>query len=194
LIHGSAFKAGDLYTIRKGELVFDNLRERLMISDKEMIKIRERDEGGCIHYDAVSRDCRVYENRPSQCAALKCWDRSEFDEVFSGAKLVRDDLVKDPVLEGMIREHEKRCGYEAIDGLVRQIEFEGERAVADILTRLRFDFQIRPFVAEKLKIDPDHMDLYFGRPLIHTIKMFGLEVRKEPDGSFLLTTTESKTG
>lgn len=167
--------------------MFNNIAEQLQINDIEMIKIREGEGGGCTYFDRVAGGCRIYARRPLECAALKCWDRSEFDRVFRGAKLERKDLVEDPVLQGLIREHEKRCGYGELDRLVREIESGGKRVVEDILTRLRFDFQLRPFVSEKLNLDPHHMDLYFGRPLIRTIEMFGLEVRPETDGSFLLT-------
>ena len=47
--------------------------------------------------------------------------------------------------------------------------------------------QIRPFISKKLDMDPNTMDLYFGRPLIKTISMFGLQVELKPDGTFFLT-------
>jgi len=187
LVITGAINPRNLYTIRRGEMVFNNIEEKMQINDTEMIKVREKDEGECIYYDESAKGCGIYEHRPSQCAALKCWDRSEFDKVFSGSKLERKDIIDTPVLWGLIQEHEKRCGYEAIDRLVRRIESEGGEAVEDILARLRFDFELRPFISKKLNITPDNMDLYFGRALIHTIKMFGLEVRKEPDDSFFLT-------
>jgi Fe-S-cluster containining protein len=187
LVISGAINPHYLYTIRRGEMVFNNLEEKTQITDSEMIKVRERDEGGCIYYDELVKGCSIYEHRPSQCAALKCWDRSDFDKVFSSKKLERRDIIDSPVLRGLIEEHEKRCGYDVLDRLVKRIESKGEEAVEDIMARLRFDFELRPFISEKLKISPDHMDLYFGRALIYTIRMFGLEVRRERDGSFFLT-------
>jgi hypothetical protein len=46
---------------------------------------------------------------------------------------------------------------------------------------------VRNFTVKKLGIDSGEMDFYFGRPLTETITMFGLEVVREPDGSFFLT-------
>jgi hypothetical protein len=40
---------------------------------------------------------------------------------------------------------------------------------------------MRPFIAEKLRIDLEVMDFLFGRPLAKTIHMFGLRV--EQDGN-----------
>ena len=187
LIISGAINPRYLYTIRRGEMVFNNLEEEMQISETEMIKVREKDQGGCVFYDESANSCRIYEHRPSQCRALKCWDRSEFDKVFSSSKLARKDIVHTPVLWGLIQEHEKRCAYETIDRLVRQVETRGDEAVDDIMARMRFDFELRPFTAKKLTISSDNMDLYFGRALIRTIRMFGLKVKREQDGSFFLT-------
>ncbi|MBW1701584.1 MAG: hypothetical protein JRJ50_05575 [Deltaproteobacteria bacterium] len=67
------------------------------------------------------------------------------------------------------------------------IEKEGEKAVERILELLRFDHHIRTFTTKKLGIDSGETDFYFGRPVTQTITMFGLQVVREPDGSFFLT-------
>lgn len=179
-----------LYTIRKGELVRDNVHEDLVVNKRELIKIRERErgKGGCIFYDDLGRACTIYENRPAQCSALKCWDTRDFVRIFKGPKLKRKDVVKDKVLLEMMAEHERRCGYAILEKQVKRIELDGEEAVEKILHMLKFDFQLRPFISEKLGLHASEMDFYFGRPLTETIAMFGLQVIREPDGSFLLTT------
>jgi Fe-S-cluster containining protein len=183
----------DLYTIRKGELVRDNLTYRLVVTDRELIKIKELDGdgGGCIFYDEVGKSCTIYQHRPVQCAALKCWDTEELIKVHMGPKLTREDLVGHKILLGMIEAHEKRCGYLTLEEHVKKIESEGEKSVEKILDILKFDYQLRPFISERLGLNADEMDFFFGRPLIETIIMFGLKVTREPDGSFLLTTIES---
>lgn len=183
----------DLYTIRKGELVTDNINEGLVVTERELVKVRERKEesGGCIFYDDPGKACTIYEQRPLQCAALKCWDTREFREVFQGPKLMRKQAIEDQVLMGLIEEHEMRCGYALLEKLVGEIESEGEEAVEQILDLLKFDYHLRPFVAEKLALNPEEMDFFFGRPLTETITMFGLQVVQAPDGSFFLTTIKS---
>ena len=89
-----------------------------------------------------------------------------------------------------MEEHEKRCGYKLLENLIKKIETEGHKAVEEILDILRFDYDLRPFISEKFSLDPQEMDLYFGRPLITTIVMYGLEVRQEANGGFLLTKKE----
>ena len=190
LIKNNFIKKGDLYTIRKGEIVHDNINDRLQTSPEELIKIRERgnEKGGCIFYDDEEKACTIYEKRPTQCSALKCWDTREFMRVYRAPKPKREDIIEDRVLLGMIQEHETRCNYSVIEKFVKQIKDEGETALAKILELLRFDYHLRPFVCEKLGLKLEEMDLFFGRPLVQTITMFGLKVIREPDGTFLLTT------
>ena len=189
-LKGNFIRKEHIYTIRKGEIVHDIINNRLQASAIELIKIRERDneKGGCIFYDDEGKACTIYEKRPSQCSALKCWDTREFMKIHRGPRPGREDIIEDRVLLGMIQEHETRCSYLTIEQFVTQIKDEGERAVERILDLLKFDYQLRPFVSEKLGYRLEEMDLFFGRPLVQTITMFGLKVIREPDGTFFLTT------
>jgi hypothetical protein len=89
---------------------------------------------------------------------------------------------------GIFQAHEARCSYSAIEKYVTQIIDEGERAVDKILDLLKFDYNLRPFVSEKLGFKLEEMDLFFGRPLVQTITMFGLKVIHSPNDTFFLTT------
>ena len=186
---GGSIRPDHLYTIRKGELVRDNVRGGIAPADQEMIKLRDK-KGGCVFYTAEEMACSVYENRPAQCASLKCWDTAEFLELYRSPKLQRQDVIENGVLLGLIEEQEKRCSYAALSDYVRRISDEGEKAVEKILDLLKFDFHLRPFLAEKLGLRVEEMDFFFGRPLTETIVTFGLKVEKQPEGGFLLTRIE----
>ena len=178
-----------LYTIRKGELVSDNIHDALKFSDQELIKLRERETGkGCILYDGAKKACTIYDERPSQCRAFACWDDGEFNAVFSQAKANREDIIRDPNLLRLITAHEKTCDYQVISDYVKQIRQEGDAAIMEVLKILQYDQKIRLLTKGKLGIDTLEMDLLYGRPLTKTIFMFGLKVMPEADGSFLLTT------
>jgi Fe-S-cluster containining protein len=193
LIKQKFIRRKDLFTIRKGEFVRDNVNENLVATEVELIKMRERkgEVGGCIFYDDPNKACTIYEHRPVQCSAFKCWDTEDFERVYSGPKLTRREVVRGEVLLEMLEEHERRCSYSVLEKCVKQIESEGKKAVEKILDLLRFDFHLRPFISEKLDLNWEEMDFFFGRPLSETITMFGLKVVREPDGSFLLTTKSS---
>jgi hypothetical protein len=151
-----------------------------------MIKVREKN-GSCVFYTAVEKACTIYQDRPAQCAALKCWDTAEFMEIYQSPKLQRRDVIEDGVLLGLIEEHEKRCSYTGLHAHVCRIPEEGDKAVERILELLKFDFHLRPFLSQKLELRMEEMDFFFGRPLTETIVMFGLKVERQEDGGFLLT-------
>jgi len=194
LVYESVINKSDLYTVRVGELVRDNIRDELKVTDTELIKVREKEAGGgCIFYDDAEKACNIYGNRPAQCKALACWDESEFMRVYAKPKAGRKEIIHDPTLLHLIEEHEKRCAYAQLEGCVKRIERDGETAVEKILEILKFDHNIRLLIPEKLGVDSDEMDLILGRPLTKTIAMFGLKVVREPDGSFFLTVLESSS-
>ncbi|MCP4575824.1 MAG: YkgJ family cysteine cluster protein [Deltaproteobacteria bacterium] len=178
-----------LYTIRKGELVRDNIDDALTFTEEEMIKLKGPETGkGCFLYDDAKKACGIYAHRPSQCRAFACWDDTEFKVVFSGPKASRKDMIRDPNVLRLIAAHEKTCDYQVISDYVKQIQQEGDAAVAKILKILEYDRQIRLLTRDKLSIDPLELNLLYGRPLTDTIHMFGLKVKRDADGAFLLTT------
>ncbi|MBW1771841.1 MAG: YkgJ family cysteine cluster protein [Deltaproteobacteria bacterium] len=187
LVKKGLVKRNHLYTIRKGEAVHDNVKGCVVNARIEMIKVREGEEGGCIFFEENGCACAIYENRPVQCSALQCWDTRDFLEVYEGPKLDRHSAVDNEILMGLIEGHEKRCAYETLEGQIRKIPAEGDKAIEEVLRMLQFDFELRPMVVEKLGLLPEEVDFFFGRPLVDTIGMFGLKVVREPDGSFLLT-------
>lgn len=179
-----------LLTIRQGEGVTDNIHEDLSAADREMIKLKEKNGvgGGCVFFRDHDKACSIYDRRPVQCRALQCWDTRDLLKVYERPKLQRQDIMEDRILSGIIEEHEKRCSYALLEDLIKKIPSQGELALEALLDLLRFDYELRPFVSQKLGINPAEMDFYFGRPLIQTIAMFGLRVIREADGGFLLTT------
>jgi Fe-S-cluster containining protein len=181
-------RRSDLYTLRRGELVYDNIQGGLKTAYREIIKVREKKKGGgCIFYDEPGKRCTIYEHRPIQCAAMTCWNEREFMRVYGEPKAERRDIIHDSDLLRLMEAHEEKCGYARLEGDVRDIETSGEKAVDKILAVLKFDHDIRVLAPKKLHVDADELDLIFGRPLTETIAMFGLKVVREPDGSFFLT-------
>ena len=178
-----------LYTIRRGELVRDNIHNALAFSHQELIKLRDQGTGkGCILYDGAENACTIYDERPSQCRAFACWDDAEFKAIFAGPKAGRKDIIQDKNLLRLISEHEKTCDYKVISAYVQQIQQQGETAVKKVLSILEYDQNIRRLTHEKLGIDLLEMNLLYGRPLTETISMFGLKITQEADGAYLLTT------
>ncbi|MDY6989084.1 MAG: YkgJ family cysteine cluster protein [Thermodesulfobacteriota bacterium] len=186
-------KTDHLYTLRKGEIVRD-IDDTLKVLEGEIIKIKGQDEGcwTCMFYNEQQKACKIYEDRPIECKALKCWDLRELKEAMASPHLQRRHLInpRNGILR-IIGAHEQRCAYETLESALRELKGpDSPKAVEMILDLLRYDQYMRPLLTKKLKVPPRDMDFYFGRPLRTTIKMFGLSVKQQGD-SFVLMPTES---
>jgi Fe-S-cluster containining protein len=168
-----------LYTIRKGEWVYDNVRQCLEPASSDIIKIKEKNESWtCIFFDETQKACAIYENRPLECRALKCWDTQELEDLYAKRRLTREDLISE--IEGLwslVKDHHQRCDYEIIHKLVNAIKAQPN----DVQVRLKlaeiikFDTEIRKLVLSTAGLEPEMLDFLFGRPLTRTIKKMGLK-------------------
>ncbi len=177
-----------VYTLRKGEVV-RNVNDTLMVLEQEMVKIKGEGEAwSCMFYDDDVKTCRIYPDRPVECRALKCWDPQDLRDVMARPYLQRTDLVNadDGILK-IIGEHEQRCAYEHLESAIKGLNQPGpDEAVEKILDLLQYDYYMRPILTEKLNVDPNAMDFFFGRPLTITIRMFGLCVKQEGEDFILV--------
>ncbi len=193
LIKNKTLTYADLYTIRKGELVYNNIEDELITIDIELIKIKEK-EGSrvCFYLKEETNECTIYENRPVQCRAFECWNTDKLLEAFAEEKISREPLVEgDKTIRQIVEEHDEKCSYLILKELFARIQ-KGDDLVASVLDILRYDTQIRPFLREKLGIPEDFMPLLLGRPLVDTIIMFGYVVEHDEDGNYILKAIEKK--
>jgi Fe-S-cluster containining protein len=189
LFETGILKRSHVYTLRKGEMVYNNIKETMFVLPKEIIKIKGRDkEWTCMLYDDEQKACTIYEHRPIECRLLKCWDTRELKGIFMKRLLQRRHLIapQDGMLE-IIAAHEKRCSYAALSELVEKLKGpDSENAMERILDILRYDCYFRPFITERLNISLADTDFLFGRPLNTTIHMFGLRVKQDGKTFWLL--------
>ncbi len=181
-----------LYTVRTGEPVRNNIDGKLEQTQQEIVKVREKPGGtACFFYNEDQKACTIYDHRPIQCAAQACRDETEFLRVYAEPKATRQDIIRDENLLRLVSEHEKRCAYTTLDQWIRRIEIDGRQAVEKVLALLKFDHDLRMMAPEKLEMFPEELDFVFGRPLTNIISLFGLELRKEENGSYFLTLSDS---
>jgi Fe-S-cluster containining protein len=189
LIEKGIILSKDLYTIRKGELARDNVTGCLISVKSDIIKIKGRGKvWTCTFYDEAQQVCIVYDNRPVECRALKCWDTREIEQIYNKDRLTRKDVLEG--IEGVwdiIQAHQKRCDYQALGLLTARLKNSDDRreALGGINEMLRYDKEIRGLVSEKGGLDPEMTDFLFGRSLMETLVMFKLKV-EEVDGRFKL--------
>lgn len=175
-------------TVREGEMALFNRTGNVEPTRNEMIKIREFPETTtCIFYEQKDKKCSIYQWRPEQCRLQQCWDPNRSEEQ-SSAALNRGDILKtvNPLWEIILR-HENRCSHGELERSVARLGATRGETVGDVLAILAFDHHVREFVQEKLSLEPETMEFFFGKELRESIGKYGLVVEESSDGSFLLT-------
>ena len=188
LIDTGAIPSRCLFTIRKGELAYDNVRGCLLPVDSDVIKIKGKADGwSCVFFDEPGKRCTIYDNRPRECRALKCWDTSELEKIYAGRRLTREDLLaKVEGLWDLIQDHQRRCDYEKIIKLIDDLNGPaGERARKELLEIIQFDAEIRKLVVKQGAMDPEMLDFLFGRPLTRTLTDYGIKIRQDGERTII---------
>jgi Fe-S-cluster containining protein len=179
LIEKGVIHSKYLYTLRKGEMAYDNIRHCLEPVSSDIIKIKgKNDSWTCIFFDEAQNACTIYENRPIECRALKCWDTAQLEDLYAKKRLKRKDLIAD--IEGLwdlIQDHQERCNYETIQNLVSAINgHDGDNARQKLAEIIQFDIEIRKLVVSQGDLDARMLDFLFGRSLKQTLNNYGLTV------------------
>ncbi|MBW2054328.1 MAG: YkgJ family cysteine cluster protein [Deltaproteobacteria bacterium] len=181
-----------LYTIREHELCYDNVKDSILPAASDIIKIKaQKDSLACIFFNERENECTVYDNRPLECRALKCWDTREIEKIYSKNRLTRKDLLSNVEgLWGLVEDHQKRCSYEALTLFIDILKKEKkDGALKDILDIIEYDAQIRELVVQKGGLDPEMTDFIFGRPITETIRIYGFKIKKQGDNYHLIPIT-----
>ncbi len=171
----------DLYTIRKGETVYDNVTGRLINTPREIIKLKSVENSSvCIYYDAGQKACRIYDIRPLECRLMACWDTEALAAAYGTDRLDRESIFGNlDWLMDLIRTHEEKCGYERIEALAEKRRLKEAGASEEIMEAVGYDAEMRRVVQEKAGMGAGMMDLIFGRPLSQTIPVqFGIKLVK----------------
>ena len=195
LIDNGVIHSKYLYTLRRGELAFDNVNGCLMPVDSDIIKIKGKNNSWtCVFFDESENSCRIYHDRPMECRTLKCWDTRELEAMYAEKRLTRKELISDIAgLWDLIHDHDARCDYETIRRLARTLTCgENKQARRRLIEIIQFDREIRKLVVSKGGLDAEMLDFLFGRPLIKTIENYGVRVRLSANKIGLVAIRQSK--
>ena len=190
----------DLVTFRAGELVRDTSTENVVPLPEEIVKIAapagaRRDDWTC-RFLMENNRCFIHEKSPAECKALFCDDPKALLGMHGKERLNRKailELLHAPQwLIDTVEAHEARCGYDALIELASRLE-EQEEARKALVEVVEYDRAFRELVAEKGNVSKEMLDFLFGRPLMHTVIMFGIDARANADGSITLVQTTKAT-
>jgi Fe-S-cluster containining protein len=181
----------DVFTIRKGEIVFDGRAEKSLATETERIKIRETPgERTCVFYQKGNRECSIYDDRPEQCRLQECWN-PDFADSSRKSPLTRRELFESTGdLWKIIERHDERCSHEDFSREIARLGATKGQTVENLLELLSFDHHVRDFTVEKLGFAPETVDRFFGRPLKDSLEHYGLTVEEQTDGTFILKPLE----
>lgn len=157
LIESGRISRSDLVTYRAGEPVRDQVRGELAQLDHEIVKVRSAGPGWtCVFFDETLTSCAIYEIRPAECRALKCWDTSDLEAMYEAERLSRFDVVSGGAAE-IAREHEARCpAARALEPAV-----SGGKELEEML---RYDEALRETLIQR-GASMEELDFLLGRPL-----------------------------
>jgi len=179
LVQSGKLPLKDLYTIRKGEMARDNVKGTLAPVAAELIKIKGAGQAWtCCYYDAESKGCSIYANRPLECRVLNCRDTAAIEALYDQGRLTRKDLLDSvPELWDLVEVHEQKCNYHDLANLAAHLQEEHDKSAADSLVKMvSYDAHLRALIIEKGRPEPALLDFLFGRPVSDTLPGFGLKI------------------
>ena len=200
LLEEGIIQLQDLVTFRAGELVRDTSNNGVVPLPAEIVKIAapagsRRDDWTCRFLMEDNR-CFIHEKSPAECKALFCDDPKALLGMHGKERLDRKailELLSAPQwLVDAVEAHEARCSYASLIELASRLE-EKEEARKELVEVVEYDRAFRELVAEKGKVSTEMLDFLFGRPLMYTVIMFGIDARANADGSITLVQTTKAT-
>jgi Fe-S-cluster containining protein len=184
-----------LSTIREGEPAYNNVKSRLAVSPKDIVKIKNRHgSASCFFYEEKESRCRIYANRPVECSILKCWDTQGLYALYEQNRISRHDIIGNiPGLWDLVADHQDRCNYEDVLNFVSNLKSSGKNDRAQekrVIYMLQYDLEIRKRVIEKMDINPEMIYFLFGRPIIDVLCALGMNMQRK-DGKIVFSTIPS---
>ncbi|MFW6178919.1 MAG: YkgJ family cysteine cluster protein [Desulfohalobiaceae bacterium] len=174
-----------LLTLRAGELVLDNVQQRVQSLEQEMVRLQTKPESkACIFYQPLRQSCTIHGRHPLECRAQKCWDVSEVYQAYQEPRLGRLDLVpRESALGQIIQEHEARCSYLRVRELAMQIlAASGKAQERELAEILELDQAMRNYLQQKAGVGNAQLWFIFGRSPQDTLPGLGLQVRSGQGG------------
>ncbi len=184
-----------LYTIRKGEPSYDNIKGCLVPAASDIIKLKgKKDSLTCIFLDENENRCKMYDNRPQECRVLKCWDTREIERIYCRSRLIRKDLIANVKgLWELIEDHQTRCSYGQLKRFLDMLNGEErDAALNGILSIINYDSRIRDLAVQKGGLDSEMTDFLFGRPMTETIRMYNFKIQQDGNKYRLVPTRQTK--
>ncbi|HFQ81267.1 MAG TPA: YkgJ family cysteine cluster protein [Desulfobacterales bacterium] len=156
-----------LITIREQEPVFSPLSADIEPAPRELIKLSGiNGTWTCLFFKEKNQTCGIYQNRPLECRALKCWDTGELERIIYRHTLSRRDIIApDKPIWPLLEWHNEHCQYGKLAALTLQ-ESDVESRIAIIIND---DLSIRQRALTMFNLNLAEELFYFGRPMFKAL-------------------------
>lgn len=189
LFEENILQVQDVVTIRAGELVRDDMKNRLVPLPAELVKVapakNARPDDWTCRFLTSNNRCFLHGKHPAECRAFYCKDPEALMQLSSEPRLEREkicELIKAPAYWAeLIKTHEEAVKYEELGPWALKID-EDEEARRKFIEKVEFDRSFRELVVEKKAAPEEALPFLFGRPLLQTMVMFKLAARPGENG------------
>jgi len=184
LVRGGQLPLDNLITIRRGELAYSPLSDRVEPVLAELVKIRGTgQEWCCCYYEPVSKGCSIYESRPMACGVLKCWQPDETLALVGQDLLSRLDILGEGnPLRPLVLEYERLCPCPDLREVEKSLADQDENALRSLEMQVNTDIAFRDRVVQELNLPLARELFLFGRPLFQLLQAFGVGVSESSQG------------
>lgn len=178
-----------LITIRKGEVAFTPVTEKLEPVKNEIIKIAGNGRTWeCLFYDKNHSSCSIYSYRPLECRLLECRDTKKLISVIGKNMLKRADIIasKNPILK-LVKRHENECSIKKAEDLISKLPGANNKSkvLEKLIGLVRRDLEIRRNAVSEFNLSLGAELFYFGRPLFKHLNTLGISIHKTLSSAFL---------
>lgn len=168
LVEGGHLERTDLYTLRTGEKVSSRRRGRTFALERDLVKVRAREGGGCRYLEG-SR-CVVHAHRPLECRHLECWSGRNAGDLEDRPRLDRRTLyASDETALRLIEEYDVKVPAPRLRTLL-------EAADPEAIALIDLDHRLRAGIAARHGYRTEEQPLLLGRPALEVARAHGLEV------------------
>lgn len=174
-----------LVTFRQGEMVYDNVQDKVQPLDQELVRIRSRPGSTtCIFYDHGQRGCRIYAHRPQECRVFACWAPQGILSIYAQDRIQRLDLISArSALGEIIAEHERVCSLARVMAVLPE---EGNPPDGDqtreLARILDVDHGLRQGLRSQAGASEAELEFILGRDMVVVLSSLGLKVHQEGSG------------
>ncbi|MDO9041497.1 MAG: YkgJ family cysteine cluster protein [Desulfocapsaceae bacterium] len=184
LVRSGQLPLDDLITIRRGELAYSPLSDRIEPVLQELVKIRGTGQDWCCcYYVPAGIGCSIYGSRPMACGVLKCWQPEETLALVGQDLLSRLDILE----EGdphrlLVEEYERLCPCPDMREVEKKLIDPTENILRSLEMQVNTDLSFRDRMVQEFNLSLTEELFLFGRPLFQLLQTFGVVVSESSQG------------